>query len=294
MDRNGLLTNFDPALFNRAQAPQVRGDGTRVAGTGNFCNGIIVNAQNFQTGPPAYNCTPTVSPWGKRVYKSPTNNYAPRIGFAWDPFGKGETSVRTGYGIYHEQTLEGNIELHHRRKSAVSGNVTVSGVNISNPVPGTANVVASASPPGVIRGVDTDYKTPYMQHWSLDIQQQLTKNTIVTVGYYGSKGTNLIGVVDLNNLPAGYAATQQSCAVGASTTPSAPCHARDASGNLIPFTTAAQSLILDQIRPYRGYRADFHGFDRGSIRTTTAFRYSVSTASPGHRRSMSRTRGRRT
>ena len=62
MDRNGLLTNFDPALFNRAQAPQVRGDGTRVAGTGNFCNGIIVNAQNFQTGPPAYNCTPTVSP----------------------------------------------------------------------------------------------------------------------------------------------------------------------------------------------------------------------------------------
>ena len=107
----------------------------------------------------------------------------------------------------------GNIELHLGGTPPYQETVTVSGVNISNPVPGTANVVASASPPAVIRGVDTDYKTPYMQHWSLDIQQQLTKNTIVTVGYYGSKGTNLIGVVDLNNLPAGYAATQQ-CAVG--------------------------------------------------------------------------------
>ncbi len=256
MDRGGLLTNFDPALFNRASAPQVRGDGTRVAGTGNFCNGIIVNAQNFQTGPAAYNCTPTISPWGERVYKAPTNNYAPRIGIAWDPFGKGETSVRTGYGIYHEQTLVGNIELHLGANPPYQETVTVSGINISNPVPGAATVVASASPPGVIRGVDTDYKTPYMQHWSLDIQQQLTKNTIVTVGYYGSKGTNLIGVVDLNNLQPGYAATQQ-CATGASTTITVQCHARDANGNLIPFTTAAQSLILDQLRPYRGWRGIF-------------------------------------
>lgn len=255
-DRNGLLTNFDPALYNRALAPQVTGGGNRVAGTGNFCNGIIVNRQNFQTGPAAFNCTPTISPYGKRVYKSPKKNFAPRVGLAWDPFGKGETSIRTGYGIYHEQTLVGNIELHLGANPPYQETVTVSGVNISNPVPGAATVVASASPPGVIRAVDTDYKTPYMQHWSLDVQQQLGKNTILTVGYYGSKGTNLIGVVDLNNLPAGYALTQQ-CAVGTSTTPTAPCHARDANGVPIAFTSAASELILDQIRPYKGWRGIF-------------------------------------
>lgn len=256
-DTGGLLTNFDPKLYSRASAPQVTGAGNRVAGTGNFCNGIIVNSQNYTTGPAAYNCTPTASPYGKYVYKAPTTNFAPRIGFAWDPFGKGTTSVRMGYGIYHEQTLVGNLELHLGANPPYQETITVSGVNISAPVSGSAAVVASASPPGIIRAVDTDYKTPYMQHWSLDIQHQFGKNTLVSVGYYGSKGTHLIGVVDLNNLPAGYALTQ-TCAVGASTTPTVACHARDAVTNVpIPFTSAASELILDQIRPYKGWRGIF-------------------------------------
>lgn len=256
-DKNGLLTNFDPKLYNRASAPLVTGGGNRVVGTGNFCNGIIVNSQNFQTGPAAYNCTPTASPYGKFVYKSPTKNFAPRVGLAWDPFGKGTTSVRMGYGMYHEQTLVGNLELHLGANPPYQETITVSGVPINQPITGTPSVVASASPPGIIRAVDTDYKTPYMQHWSLDIQHLFGRNTMLSVGYYGSKGTHLIGVVDLNNLPAGYALTQ-TCAVGTSTTPTAACQARDAAtGMPIPFTSAASELILDQIRPYRGWRGIF-------------------------------------
>ena len=249
-DKNGFLTNFVPELYNKATAPLVTGAGNRVGG--NWCDGIIVNSQNFQTGPAAYNCTPTISPYGKYVFKAPNKNFAPRVGLAWDPFGKGTTSIRTGYGIFHEQTLVGNLELHLGANPPYQETITVSGINISNPVPGASSVVVSLQPPGAIRGVDTNYKTPYMQHWSLDLQHQFGKDMIMSIGYYGSKGTHLIGILDLNDLPAGYAAGQQ-CAVGASTTPTVACQAKDAATGLgVPFTAA--SLQLDQIRPYRGWR----------------------------------------
>ncbi|HYJ46429.1 MAG TPA: TonB-dependent receptor, partial [Pyrinomonadaceae bacterium] len=50
-DKNGHLSNFDPSFFNPAAAEQVTGAGVRILGTGNFCDGIIVNSQNFTTGP---------------------------------------------------------------------------------------------------------------------------------------------------------------------------------------------------------------------------------------------------
>jgi len=251
-DKNGFLSNFDPRSWNPAAAPLVTGAGNRVVGSGNWCNGIILNSQNVISGPAAYNCQPKASPFGKFVVDSKKNNFAPRIGLAWDPFKKGTTVIRTGYGIYHEQTLVGTFEQNLGVNPPYQETITVSGVNIANPVPAGASPVAGASPPGAIRAVDTNYLTPYMQHWSFDVQHQFGRSTIVTAGYYGSKGTHLIGVTDINNLRPGYALTQQ-CATGASTTPSAPCQARDTVTNEpIPFTAAA--LILDQIRPYRGWR----------------------------------------
>src|SRR5262249_26361771 len=75
-DKNGRLSNFVPSLYNAANAPQVTGAGNRVAGTGNYCNGIIVNSQNFTTGPASFNCNPTASPWGQYILDVPKTDFA--------------------------------------------------------------------------------------------------------------------------------------------------------------------------------------------------------------------------
>lgn len=249
-DKNGLLSNFVPSLWNPAQAPQVTGAGNRVAGTGNFCNGLVINSQNYQTGPASFNCTPISSPWGKYVYQVSKHDYAPRFGLAWDPFGKGTTAVRTGYGIYHEQIPVSTIELL-ANNPPFQETKTVGLTTLDAPVPASQTVVALATAPTISRSIQSNFKTPYMQHWSLDIQHQFGSKTVVTLGYYGSKGTHLIGFAEENDLAPGQA-TKTQCASGANTlqTPGVTTVVCMTPGTAFTATPA----ILDQIRPFRGYR----------------------------------------
>jgi hypothetical protein len=204
---------------------------------------MIANAQNQLTAPNG--CVPEASPFGKFVVDAPKNNFAPRVGLAWDPFNKGTTSIRLGYGIYHEQNLVGIFEQNLISNPPFQETTTLSNVKLNDSF-GT-NPLATLAPINV-RGEDTDWKTPYMQHWSLDVQHQFGKNTVLDVGYYGSKGTHLIGIVDLNLLPPGAAENLQ-CPVGSSTTGTVACKTPG-----VPFTVS-QDPKLDAVRPYRGYRA---------------------------------------
>jgi len=251
-DNNGLLTNFLPSLWNPASAPQVTGGAARRAGTGNFCNGLIVNAQNFQTGPAAFNCTPTASPFGKYVYEASKHDFAPRVGIAWDPFGKGTTSVRAGYGIYHEQISLSPAELLALNPPYLQ-TATQTLTKLDQPIPVGASVpiVASATPPN-IRAIQADFKTPYTQQWSLDVQRQIGNNTVVSIGYYGSKGVHLNGNTEYNDLALGKALSSQ-CATGTATLQdpgvvTTPCMVAGTA-----FT--ATPTIIDQIRPFRGFRS---------------------------------------
>jgi len=260
IDKNGKLSNFVPSLWNPSQAPQVTGAAARVGG--NWCNGLIVNAQNYTTGPASFNCTPTASPWGEHVYKVSKTDFAPRFGIAWDPFKKGTTSIRTGYGMYHEQIPVGAIELFlganppYQETCSVATSLTTPLVSLDNPVPsGTCTAAAPSTTVPGLRGIQADFKTPYMQHWSLDWQQQVGKKTIFTIGYYGSKGTHLIGNTELNDLPLGFAGKSQ-CAVGSATLQTAaPGTTVQCKLDGVPIFSGTANTQLDQIRPFRGFRS---------------------------------------
>lgn len=266
-DRNGRLSNFVPELYNASIAPSVTGAGNRIVDPArNFCNGIIVNAQNVQTAP--NNCTPTASPFGEKVIEVSKKDFAPRAGLAWSPFAK--TSIRMGYGIYHEQVLNGTFLQNIGLNPPYQVNATASNTRLDNPAQNAVASVLLGSPS--LRAVQSDWHTPYMQHWSFDWQQQVTSRTVVTAGYYGSKGTNLQGLTELNSLPPGRALASQ-CAPGnnyfgqaAAFTPVA-CQqpgyafrnsattAAQGNTNVVGTTAFVDNLILDQLRPYRGYRS---------------------------------------
>jgi len=239
-DKNGRMTSFNPAAYSASQAFQMLANGTRVAGTGNPLNGIMVNRQVSVAGA-------TVSPWGKSV--APTrSNFAPRVGIAWDPFKKGTTSVRAGYGMYYDQLSFSFSETDLvARNPPFQQQIVINPATLDNPLTGTTAVNRSVAD---VAGIDQNFKTPYVQSWSLDVQHQLGAKTLVTAGYYGSRGTHLSGLVDENLLPPGFALTQ-TCRTNNVNPPTfGPCQT---AGQV--FTSSTQELILNQIRPFRGYGA---------------------------------------
>jgi hypothetical protein len=135
-------------------------------------------------------------------------NPSPRVGFAWDPTGKAMTSIRAGYGVFFEHgtgdesnsgSLTGTPPLvqsmtqnapqgHEFRWECIAG--ADAGCNPSIP--------AGAAYPLDVSAIPTKVIWPYVQQWSLSVQQQLNRDTVLSIAYVGSKGTHLATVRQLN------------------------------------------------------------------------------------------------
>jgi hypothetical protein len=132
-------------------------------------------------------------------YTSDKNNFAPRVGLAWTLGDKGNTVVRTGYGIYHDQASlapgEGlyfnapyfNLRFFFPYPPFVS-------LSLSNPFPSDFPI---PTPPSAF-AFQPDLRTPYVQHWNLSLQQQLGRSRVAEIAYVGSKGTKLLAGRDIN------------------------------------------------------------------------------------------------
>jgi hypothetical protein len=96
--------------------------------------------------------------------------------------------------------------------------------------------------------VPLNYQTPYVQQYSLDVQQQLSPRTILDIGYYGSHGTHLLGGVSLNEArPGAY--------VGVVSPASSGANCIDTDTNTLAFISSTCDRVLNQIKPYLGYDA---------------------------------------
>ena len=225
-DSANLLTNFAPSTYNPANAPQIDpANGNVITGTGNNprMNGIIVGGKN--------------SPYGDHVGTQVYKNFAPRLGISWDPFGTGKTAVRVGYGIYYDSGLYGTFEQNTFANPPYVQSVSYSNASFTNIGAGTLGV--SAAPLG-LHATQIPANIPYMQQWSFNIQQRLAKDTVLEVGYVGSKGTHLLGIVDVNQARPGAA-----LAAGLKTVTAA---APDAT-----IFTTTDTPRINAVRPFLGF-----------------------------------------
>ncbi len=144
----------------------------------------------------------------------PFNAWMPRVGFAWDPTGRGQWSVRSSYGIYFDQFQNGSGTASQIAISAVPWAQFVqfsgAGLNFQNPYLGrTRPTPDTFVPPTTLFVMDPGATPPYTQHWNLSVQRSLWSNYLVEVRYVGAKGTHLPRNVEANPAVFGPGATAQ-------------------------------------------------------------------------------------
>jgi hypothetical protein len=205
-DSNNTLVNFDPNLFVAANAPLIDPTtGQMVAGNNaaTYANGLIFPTGTACSTAQAIAPLAACSPFGSRVNPSSNNNWGPRFGLAYDPFGDGKWAIRAGYGLFYDRSLNGIWEQNAFNDPPLVQTSTINnnGTSSANLFDNVANGTAGAAPLGpstlTVTGNPT-FKTPSYQDFNVSVQHEIMHNTVLDVGYVATLGTHLLGDVNIN------------------------------------------------------------------------------------------------
>ncbi len=142
-----------------------------------------------------------------QLYDKDLNNFAPRVAFAYDVTGKGKTVVRGGWGVFYDAFSQ-DMFLGHLPWNCtfcpgpaypgLGPQALATGAVSGSPLAANTPVYSNYGPEGDFFTVDPKMRTPYIQNFNLNLQQQLGSKTVLQVGYVGSKGTKLFQFLDIN------------------------------------------------------------------------------------------------
>jgi hypothetical protein len=160
-----------------------------------------------------------------RLHDLDTNNFAPRVGFAYRLTGDGKWALRGGGGVYYDN---GVFQDRFRTARSNAPFALTSVVNLSGGARGSldfplgdtvARTFTSLIGGGAATGagsIDVNYRTAYALQYNLDIQREIGRNLLAEVAYVGRRGLNASRPVNINQIVAAnsLAATQFGLPVG--------------------------------------------------------------------------------
>jgi hypothetical protein len=219
-DSANILANFDPNKYSASvaatNAPIDPATGLFTAGNAaTYSNGVIFPSGTACANAQAISSTVTCSPFGSRVNPGSNNNWGPRFGVAWDVWGNGKLAVRAGYGLFYDRTLNGIWEnnafgldgpyagdppltqyANTNNNAAESQNLFDhwnAGGAVTPLTPAALTMTGTPNASG-----SPIFKAPSYQDYNLSAEYEIMHNTVFQIGYVGTKGTHLLGDVDLN------------------------------------------------------------------------------------------------
>jgi len=200
-DVRNTLNNFDSQIYSASKAPVID------PATGNFdptktslipatyANGIIFAKGAACTAAQAIASQVTCSPFGSNINPNKNTNFGPRVGFAYNPDGRGLTSIRGGFGIFYDRLLNGIWEQNAFQDPPLLQTTTIN--NTSFDQPSGANAVSYGPNALTVTGTPT-FKVPDYANYNVSVQRQLLPTTTVEVAYVGNVARHLLGEFDLN------------------------------------------------------------------------------------------------
>jgi hypothetical protein len=174
VDGSDRITSFVPALFDPALGNDPCNGLLEPPGT-NWCR--QAGARGGAEGP------------NRSLMEQDFNNFAPRVGVAWDLFGDGKTAIRAGLGqFFLRERLTPGLTIAGNPPFAV----TMTGVRrfdtTAEPCPGCFSS-ALGTP---TRGREVDQRTPNSWQWNLTAQKEVWRNSTIEVGYVANYGYDLL------------------------------------------------------------------------------------------------------